>query len=404
MARESVRGAVQLVFGSVDAITSTVEAMHETIARAPMPWAGQPETPTRAHGIIAASVYSTIRGVNGGIGRVLDRSLALLPDTVDPAAGGDKETRSIAAVNGVLGDRLEDSANPLATSMTLRTADEALSLTAHGLQQSIPRATANVVISVHGLCLSELNWWRRDHPSIGDRLQEELGWTPLYLRYNTGRHISSNGREFADLLERLCRAWPVPIESLTLIGHSMGGLVIRSACWYATQAGQEWLGHLKNVVCLGTPHHGSMVDATLRSVPYIAPFAFGERLSAGIQDLRHGDLLDEDWQDKPTGFVPQDTRRPVPLLPGVDYYFVAATVGQHEEDPLGHALGDLLVRLGSASGAHDDDLRHLHVEPDNCRVFHEKHHFDLLDDRHVHQQLIDWFRAPSNASAPARVA
>ena len=132
---------------------------------------------------------------------------------------------------------------------------------------------------------------------------EELGCTPLYLRYNTGRHISTNGQEFAQLLEQLCEAWPVPVESLSLIGHSMGGLVIRSASWYAQQAQSTWLQHLQRVVCLGTPHHGSPVeraghalDRAMQRIPYTEPLALGRRRSAGIKDLRHGDLLDEDWQ------------------------------------------------------------------------------------------------------------
>ena len=406
---EHARGAIRLIFGSVEAITSTVEAMHETVARAPMPWEAPPAQKSRAHGAIAAGVYSTIRGVNRATGEVLDRALRVLPDTSGTPTDHDAEVRSIAALNGVLGDHLEASSNPLCTAMSLRTPEGALDLTPAGLRNAVPKPGSKVVIFVHGLCLSELDWWRRGHASIGDRLEEELGWTPLYLRYNTGRHISHNGRELAEQLGRLFRSWPCPIESLTLVGHSMGGLVIRSACWYAPQSRQPWLGALTNVACLGTPHHGSMVakavhvaDAALRRIPYAAPFAVGERLSAGMQDLRHGNLLDEDWLDEARGFVPRDLRRPVPLLPGVDYYFLVASIGRNDEDPLGRALGDLLVRAGSASGEHADKLRHLDIDSDRCRVFHEKHHFDLLDDPRVHRQLIDWFRGQAPAAGARR--
>jgi hypothetical protein len=187
----------------------------------------EPDAP-RAPRCIAAGVYASIRA----------------------------EIHSRAALNGVLGDHLEASANPLAIPMSLRTPDRALTLSRSALSQQLPDARSRVVVLVHGLCLSELNWWRRGHASLGDSLQASLNWTPLYLRYNTGRHISSNGRELARLLGRLQRSWPVPIESLTLVGHSMGGLVIRSACWYAARSRNRWLGNLHNVVCLGTPHHG----------------------------------------------------------------------------------------------------------------------------------------------------
>ena len=251
---------------------------------------------------------------------------------------------------------------------------------------------------MHGLSLSELSWSRKGAPCIGGRLEEELGCTPLYLRYNTGRHISTNGQELAELLGQLCEAWPVPVESLSLIGHSMGGLVIRSACWYAEKAQSSWLQRLQRVVCLGTPHHGSVVakaghalGVAMQKIAYTEPLDLGRHRSVGIKDLRHGDLLDEDWQGHDPDQPRPDTRRLVPLLPNVDYYFAAATLGRDRNDPLGHLLGDLLVRLDSAVGSHSDDLRKLDIEPENCRVFHEKNHFDLLDDERVHRQIIDWF-------------
>jgi pimeloyl-ACP methyl ester carboxylesterase len=231
-------------------------------------------------------------------------------------------------------------------------------------------------------------------------LFEAQGSTSVYLRYNSGRHISSNGRSLADLLDRLCSAWPVPVESLSLIGHSMGGLVLRSACWYGKEAGLPWIRRLRRVVCLGTPHHGSPVeraghalDRTLRSIRYVEPVMFGHRRSAGIKDLRHGNLLDEDWQGHGPDQSADDRRRSVPLLAGVDYFFAAASVGRHHRDPKGRIFGDWLVHSGSAVGSHADARKNLDVPPDHCRVFHEKSHLDLLNDAEVHAQVIDWFSA-----------
>ena len=397
---DTLQGGTRLAFDAVEGITTMVERMHETIARRPLPWASQPDEPGRAHGWIASSVYSTIRGVNNALREGADWSLAAVPGSASPRRASDAEIRMVAALNGAFGDHLEASGNALATPMRFIASGDVLELEPDALHTSLPHATPHVVVLIHGLSLSERSWNRRDVAPIGERLQSELGITPLYLRYNSGRHISTTGQELSELLGQLSAAWPVPLESLSLIGHSMGGLVSRSAGWYAAQAQSPWLGSLRRVVCLGTPHHGSPLekagqafDLAMQRLPYTAPLAVGKGRSAGIKDLQHGDLLDEDWQGKHSDRPRRDTRRAVPLLPDVDYYFAAATLGKDRQDPLGHLLGDLLVRLDSAVGSHRDDLRRLDIPPNHCRVFHEKNHFDLLDDAQVHQQIIDWFSA-----------
>ena len=394
----AIQGGTRLIFDSVEGITNTVEHMHETIARRPLPWSPRPARPTRAHGLIASSVYHSIRGTNGLLREGTDRLLGLAAASLHSQHHSTAEIRTLAAVNGVIGDHLEATDNALAIPMSLQAGGRPLELSTASLAESLPVASPNLVLLVHGLSLSELSWHRNGTPGLGTRLRDELDCTPLYLRYNTGRHISTNGRELAQLLQQLCDAWPVPVESLSLIGHSMGGLVIRSACWYAEQERRAWLANLQRVVCLGTPHHGAVLeraghafDVAIQKFPYLAPLAFGRHRSAGIKDLSHGDLLDEDWQAHRPDRPRPDKRRPVPLLPGVDYFFVAATLGRDVHDPLGHLLGDLLVRLDSAVGAHGNALKKLDVKPDHCRVFHEKNHFDLLDDARVHQQIIAWF-------------
>lgn len=389
----TVQGGTRLVFDCVEGITNAVERMHETIARRPLPWSSQTADNSRAHGLIAGAVYSSIRGVNGAIRSGVDQSFRLLPQDAHIADASTAQVRFAAALNGAFGDHLEATGNALALPMQLMSDGNPLLLEPEALATAVPQFSPHIVVLVHGLSLSELSWRRKGNACIGGRLQEESGVTPLYLRYNTGRHISSNGQQFSALLEQLCQAWPVPVESLSLIGHSMGGLLIRSACWYAQQ--ESWLQHLQRVVCLGTPHHGSSVakaghalDVAMQRIPYTEPLAFGRRRSAGIKDLRHGDLLDEDWQ---SDGGQRGKRKTVPLLPDVDYYFAAATLGRGPEDPLGQLLGDLLVRLDSAVGDHSDDLRRLHIKPENCRIFHEKNHFDLLDDERVHKQVIEWF-------------
>ena len=394
----AARGTARLVFESIEGITNSVEGMHETIARHPLPLASQPPEPTRAHGLIAAGVYASIRGVTGLLREGVDGAIGMVPELPGDVREAGAEIRYTAALNGAFGDHLEATGNPLATTMSLHTTGRELTLDREGLQASVARARPHIAVLVHGLSLSELSWTGEDAPGIGESLQDELGLTPLYLRYNSGRHISSNGQDLSRVLARLCAAWPVPVESLSLIGHSMGGLVIRSACWYADQGDSAWLPLLRRVVCLGTPHHGSHVakaghalNRAMQRSPYTQPLAFGRRRSAGIKDLRHGSLIDEDWQDPAGELSGADTRRRVPLLAGVRYYFVAATLGRHTRDPLGVLLGDLLVRLGSAVGSHPDDLRDLNIDPANCRVFVQKNHFELLRDAGVRRQLVDWF-------------
>ena len=395
---QTVQGTARLVFDSVEGITNVVESMHETIARRPLPWSPNPSEATRAHGLIASAVYSVIRGSNGALREGVDRSLGFVPNATDTPHRSSAEIRTVAALNGAFGDHLEATGNPLAIPMGLMTPHQLLKVNNASLKASMPQASPHLVVLVHGLSMSELSWSRKGAPDIGGRLQDQLGCTPLYLRYNTGRHISTNGQELAALLQRLCEVWPVPVESLSLVGHSMGGLVIRSTCWYAERAQSGWLQQLQRVVCLGSPHHGSpleraghALDVAMQKTPYTAPLALGKHRSAGIKDLRHGNLLDEDWQGHDPDQPRPDTRKIIPLPHGVDCYFAAATLGRDIHDPLGHVLGDLLVRLDSAVGLHTDDLRSLNIEPENCRVFHEKNHFDLVDDERVHRQIIEWF-------------
>jgi len=398
---QTLQGGSRLVFDTVEGITNTVERMHETIARLPLPWARQPDELSRAHGNIASAVYSAIRGVNGALRDGVDHSFGLIPEAKsENTLRSEAEIRAVAALNGAFGDHLESSGNALAIPMSLTSPTDYLELDKESLAAALPEASSHLVILVHGLSMSELCWTRKESPCMGSKLQDELGCTPLYLRYNSGRHISTNGREFAQLLEQLCEVWPVPVESLSLVGHSMGGLIIRSACWYADKEKRAWLENLERVVCLGTPHHGSplakaghALNLAMERIPYTEPLAVGRRRSAGIKDLKHGDLLDEDWQGHHPDHSRPDTRQPVPLLPGIDYFFAAASLGQDEHDPLGHALGDILVRMDSAMGSHSDDLRHLNINPENCRVFHEKSHLDLLSDEQVHRQIVEWFSA-----------
>ncbi len=229
----------------------------------------------------------------------------------------------------------------------------------------------------------------------GAALARDLGYTPVYLHYNSGLHVSTNGREFAALLESLVSHWPVPVEELAILGHSMGGLVARSACHYARVAGHDWPRVLKRLVFLGTPHHGSplerggnWVDIVLGISPYTAPLArLGKIRSAGITDLRHGNLLDEDWADRDRFERSGDPRQPVPLPEGVECYAMAAMAREGLGDPW---PCDGFVSPDSALGRHEEPGLTLSLPESRRWVLHGIHHFDLLGQPDAYEKIKEW--------------
>jgi len=392
-----IRGSIQLTLDCVSGITTAAESMHQTIATSATSWLYPLSNFGLLKEIRKPTAYAVVRTASDTLNKGVTKSLAHVHNHSDLRSLDSSEIRWAAVLNGICGDHLEDRGNVLAIPMEFAHQSEV------ALMESaeMPAASPHVVVMVHGLCLSEQSWQRDDNPGIGERLKQELGMSPVYLRYNTGRRISTNGKELSRQLDDLIAGWPVPVESLSLVGYSMGGLVIRSACWYADSEQRSWLRPLRRILFLGAPHHGSpvekaghLLDTAMQSVKHVEPLSFGRKRSAGIKDLRHGNLLDDDW-DRPLGEkLDLDSRRYVPLLHSVDHYFVAASIGRHERDPMGHIFGDLLVRVGSALGTGSSSPGDLEVKKENCRVFQEKNHFDLVNDDQVLMQIIKWFRKP----------
>jgi len=393
-----VRGSAQLMFDGISGLTHSVESMHRAIALTSTSWLDVISGTLPVQAIRQPRAYSVIQKTCGHLNKGVAGLLGWLQEHADLAEISDQELRWVSALNGVCGDHLETTGNALAQPLRFMTRNDCGKSMPYVALPDPTTVSPNIVILVHGLCHSDQSWSRQGNMDLGQRLQDDLGLSPVYLRYNSGRHISTNGRELASMLDELTAAWPVPVESLCLVGYSMGGLVLRSACWYAELEQQQWLTKLRRVLFLGTPHHGSPLekaghafDTAMQSVKYVAPLMFGRKRSAGIKDLRNGNLLDEDWQNAKEEKPGEDNRRLVPLLPGVDYFFAAASVGSNTNDLKGHILGDMLVRLGSATGSHADGLRSLNVKSEHCRIFLEKNHFDLLSDERVHRQVIAWF-------------
>ncbi|MHB8877652.1 MAG: esterase/lipase family protein [Myxococcaceae bacterium] len=372
---------------AIGGLTDLVEAMHQTVASA----GGILDTPGRGRTRgITGLVYASVRAVTGLVGHGVERLLAELAPMLAEESSWPGREALLAALNGVLGDYLAASGNPLAIPMRLRQGGRPLSL-------PIAHPTGKVVVLVHGLCMNDLQWNRQGHDH-GAALAGELGFTSLYLHYNSGRHVSTNGREAAQVLEALVKSWPVPVEELVLVGHSLGGLVCRSACHYGEAAGHEWRKRLSKLVFLGTPHHGAplerggnWVDVILELTPYSAPFArLGKIRSAGVTDLRFGNVVDEDWEGRDRFERAKDQRRPVPLPEGVKCYAIAGTNGKKEGDLTDWLVGDGLVPLSSALGRHEEAARTLGFPESRQWIARGVGHQDLLSRPEVYERLKAW--------------
>ncbi len=395
---DDLRGAAKLAIVATTGITDLVEEMHHTIASGPG-ILGQPlSRPVRA---LTRLVYGPIRGITNLVGTGIDVTLSQLGSLLGESVPGPERDAVLAALNGVLGDYLAETKNPLATSMDLRFEGRPLSLEPAALASAVPHATGKVLVLVHGSSMNDRQWNRGGHDH-GAALAADLGYTPVYVRYNSGLHISTNGRELAAQLEALVNAWPVPLEEITLLGHSMGGLVSRSACHAAALEHLAWLPKLRNLVCLGSPHHGSplerggnLVDVLLGISAYSAPFArLGKIRSAGVTDLRYGNVVDADWTDRMRFARSADLRHGLPLPEGVACYAIAGTTSKapslSRRSGGASLLGDGLVPVESALGIHTRPSLGLDFPEDHRWVAMGTAHLDLLSSTAVYEKLREW--------------
>ncbi|MCM2340167.1 alpha/beta hydrolase [Rhodoferax sp.] len=396
-----LRAVTLLATDATTAVTRMVEGVHQSVWRT----LGAPggATPEQTRGLTGL-IYQSINGLTQRVGRGLSAALSRLEPLLQRLDDQGEETFAraalLAALNGVMGDRLQAAGNPLATPMTLRFQQQVLDWAA---PPDATRVTRKVLLVVHGLCMNERQWASQHagRPvNHAEALSAALGYTPVYVRYNSGLHVSENGHALAQQLEDLTRGWPVPLTEISVLAHSMGGLVTRSALFAASQAGMHWPAVLKNIVFLGTPHHGSpleragnWVDVILGSTPYSRPLAkLGQLRSAGVTDLRYGHVLDADWQGHDRFRRKPDSRVPLPLPAGVACFTVAATTAAKRSPVADRLLGDGLVPLHSALGQHDDPHRCLNFAADHQCIAYRTSHLALLGSPAVAQQLLTWLK------------
>jgi hypothetical protein len=382
-------GISRLGVTAVEQVIDLVEELHRTVGGAVLRW-----YPVRD---VTDFVYRRVRQSASILHGWLETLLPAPDPPYRKRISSAAREAVLAALNGLVGDHLADAGNPLQIPMRLRIKGKPLALERASLSASVPHAGGKLLILIHGLCRSDLQWRRNGHDH-GAALARDLGYTPLYLNYNSGRHISSNGREFAALLETLVQEWPVPVQEITLLCHSMGGLVARSACHYGKREGHAWLRPLKHIVFLGTPHHGapleqggSWLTAMLARSPYTAPFArLGRTRSAGITDLRYGNLLDQDWHGRDRFDHAGDRRQPVPLPRNLKCYTIAGAVSPRHGDLRNRLLGDGLIPMGSALGSHTHEPRDLAFPRSRAWVAYGVHHLDLVSSRKVYERIRSW--------------
>lgn len=401
MQREQARDAGALTGTALDEVVVVVRDVHRAVAGRIFGLLGPRAAPVRLlhDGICSVAYGSTRFGVRAAPAVIGATAAELRAPSATSVHTTPQGHFLLNVLNGFWGDRLAETQPSLAPQLGLRTHEGELRHLPENLLHDLgPTASGRIVVFVHGLCESDRYWTFRAEKQYGDRsvtygslLREAQGWTPLYVNYNSGLHVSDNGKELAEQLEAIIAGWPVPVESIALVGHSMGGLIVRSASQQGAALGHHWLSALQHIVGLGAPHHGAPLERFVNAsthamggLPETRPFAdWLNRRSVGIKDLRYGAILEDDWSGVDPDERLVDRRTAADQLDGVSYSMVSATLSRHSDGPFAH---DLLVQHRSAHGIHPS--RSITFE----RTLHlgYRTHFDLLSDPHIAEQLQLW--------------
>jgi pimeloyl-ACP methyl ester carboxylesterase len=377
-------------------VLSPAESFHMAVSGRVYRSIGPLSAPSRfVHDAIARAAYGSVRvGARAATSAAAFSINLVMGDETRSLSHSRRGRAAISAMNAVIGDALEKKGSPLAIRMAARRNGADLACDRVNLKRAYRRPTQRLGVFLHGLGETEEGWRRGDaRLHFSRRLRRDFGITPIEIRYNTGLHISDNGRNLSDLLENLLDAWPVPVKELVLIGHSMGGLVARSACHAGNTAGRRWPSRVRHLIALGAPHTGVPLEKSvhaaawaLRAVPETRPIAnILDLRSAGIRDLRFGYLTEDDWRGEDPNRLLHDSRSDVPQLPSCTHTFITATLTSDPKHPLGRLGGDSLVRTESAAGRRRDGS--VVVPADEVIHVGPLSHFDLLDHPLVYAHI-----------------
>lgn len=382
------RGVGYLVGIATERLTAPVEGMHRAIIGRWFAVAGPKAEPARrvVDGL-TGSIYSMVRlgGTTAGVAisvgaEMTDRRRSLRPVWETPRG---KYVQSI--MNGIWGDRFDQDASPFGIELGLRDPlGRRVPITPVSLRKSFPRPSSRIAVMVHGLGENERSWESAAGTALADGLEAD-GFTVLRLRYNTGRTVTDNGSDLADLLEEVCQTWPVQVDEIALIGHSMGGLVVESAVIAAHESGQRWVERTSHLVALSTPHLGSPIEKLVHLLSKSLGLfretrplgVFLDERSAGIRDLRHGPTVDGG------------------PLESIEHHLVAGAVTTDPAHPLGVLVGDLVVRVASATRkGRDVDTEVL--------VVGGRNHAGLRHDPEVVARIRSWLDQEQPATGTTR--
>ena len=332
-------------------------------------------------------VYRTVRGVTRLVGDSVTGVVRLLGAQEGIELGsavGKARENLISILNGVVGDHLALSSNPLAIQMHLRRYADSNEARDSTNAFVLPEAKKYAVF-IHGLCLNE-NHWRTD---AHVQALVDLGYTPLFLHYNTGRNVAENGADLSSLMHQHFVGTELERASeVVVVAHSMGGLVIRSALHASTVSDHQWQSNVSKIIFLGTPHlgaplerSGNWIHALWQATPYagaLSPIA--KIRSAGITDLRHGQLLAAD-----ANFAEH-----IALPKNIKCYAIAAALAKKPGDFSDSVIGDGLVPINSALGQHADSARSLAFPKSKAKIIRGIGHLELLHAPEVTTQIRKW--------------
>ncbi len=401
VAGEVLGGATRLVRGIHLAISGTV---HDAVRAGVGPIA-TPVLVTQE--VVTRSVYALT-----GLGlSAASRSAGIVAEArlrdrdAEPASvhDGPAAHHALAVGLGLLGDRAGDASASLAQPMHVRRRGRTVPLTTAGIDAAHDSVTPAVAVFVHGLFETE-NAWRlgtRERPSYAARLRDELGLTPVMLRFNTGLRVSDNGLALSELLADLVASWPVPLERIVLVGHSMGGLVIHSALAQASdEEDSAWLSLVTDTVTLGSPHHGSPVargvDRAASALSRTERTRWAADLlgvrSGGVRDMAFGNVVAADWHGHDPD-DPADRRTHPSPRAGIRHRAVVGVAGGALPARAADALGDVIVPVASAAHAPVESVERRFAD-DGVAVVRGADHLGLLNHAEVHEHLIRWLGEP----------